>query len=88
MNPWTQWPWGFPWNAYYSLWALVAAMTVIIPLDGVTVMSPGKLYSIDLEQTEDGYVGTVRPWRVTDVEPPIKVAERTVANTVTLEALP
>jgi hypothetical protein len=21
MNPWTQWPWGFPWNAYYSLWA-------------------------------------------------------------------
>jgi hypothetical protein len=67
---------------------VVAAMTVIIPLDGVTVMSPGKLYSIDLEQTEDGYVGTVRPWRVTDVEPPIKVAERTVANTVTLEALP
>jgi hypothetical protein len=67
---------------------VVAAMTVIIPLDGVALMVPGKLYSLDLEQTEDGYIGTVRPWRVTDVEPPIKVAERTVANTVTLEALP
>lgn len=66
-------------------------MTVVVPLDGLTILKPGEAYSIDLEwnpDSDDPWIAKIRPWKVTDTNPPIRVEQEIVANVVTLEALP